>query len=157
MTSRLLVAIRVRATPDRAFEAFTRDIALWWRPNMLFAFARRRGAGTLAFETKLHGRFTETYADGEQLEIGRITVWEPPRKLAFTWRQASFAPDQQTEVQVSFDPAGAETRVTVEHFGWDSIPREHVARHSFPLAAFQQRHAEWWQSLLRSLNAHVAR
>ena len=156
MTAQLLVALRVRATPERTFEAFTREIALWWRPNVLFAFSRLR-AGTLAFEPRLGGRFTETYGDGEQFEIGKITAWEPPRKLAFTWRQASFAPDQQTEVRVRFDPAGAETRVTVEHFGWDSIPREHAARHRFPLDAFQQRHAEWWQTLLRSLAAHTPR
>jgi hypothetical protein len=25
------------------------------------------------------------------------------------------------------------TRVTVEHFGWDTIPQENAARHGFPL------------------------
>jgi hypothetical protein len=30
----------------------------------------------------------------------------------------------------------AETRVTVEHRGWDSVPQEHVARHGFPDAVF---------------------
>jgi hypothetical protein len=43
---------------------------------------------------------------------------------------------------------GDETRVTVEHLGWDGIPREHAARHRFPLDVFQLRHAEWWQALL---------
>jgi len=45
--------------------------------------------------------------------------------------------------------------VTVEHFGWDAIPQDHAARHGFPLNAFQQRLAEWWQALLRSLSARV--
>ena len=69
-------------------------------------------------------------------------------ELAFSWRQESFSPEQQTEVVVRFEPAGKQTRVTVEHIGWDSIPREHVARHRFPLDVFQLRHAEWWQALL---------
>jgi hypothetical protein len=47
-------------------------------------------------------------------------------------------------------PAGDETRVTVEHFGWDTIPQESAARHTFPLAVFQQLHAEYWQILLES-------
>lgn len=155
MSARLLVALRVAATPQRTFDAFTREIDLWWQPNPLFAFTRDR-SGRLAFEPQLGGRLTETYADGEQFEIGRITVWEPPRRLAFSWRQASFSADQQTEVRVSFDAVGAETRVTVEHLGWDSIPQDHAARHTFPLAAFQARHAEWWQTLLSALRARLS-
>ena len=57
---------------------------------------------------------------------------------------------------VRFDPVATGTRVTVEHFGWDSIPQEHAARHRFPLVAFQQREAEWWQDLLRRLGEHVS-
>jgi hypothetical protein len=45
--------------------------------------------------------------------------------------------------------------VTVEHFGWDSIPQDHAARHGFPLGVLQQRLAEWWQVLLGSLDARV--
>jgi uncharacterized protein YndB with AHSA1/START domain len=89
--------------------------------------------------------------------VGRIRAWEPPRRLVLSWRQASFAADQETELHVRFDdvedPAGAaaQTRVVVEHFGWDGIPREHAARHGFPLATFQLRFAEWWQALLDAL------
>jgi uncharacterized protein YndB with AHSA1/START domain len=147
MPSRVFVAIRVRASRERAFEAFTREIAQWWRPNALFNFTQQ-DTSTLAFEPGIGGRLLMLKGDGAQFEIGRVRVWDPPSELAFTWRQESFSPDQQTEVVVRFEPAGKETRVTVEHFGWDGIPREHVARHRFPLDVFQLRHAEWWQSLL---------
>ena len=60
----------------------------------------------LAFEPKLGGRFTETSANGEVFEIGRITSWQPGAHLAFSWRQASFEPDQLT-VEVRFEPIGA--------------------------------------------------
>src|SRR5690606_26686140 len=36
--SRVLVSLRVRATPTRAFSAFTEEIGRWWRPNGLFQF-----------------------------------------------------------------------------------------------------------------------
>jgi hypothetical protein len=57
------------------------------------------------------------------------------------------------EVHVRFEAVDGETRVVVEHTGWDTIAPAHVARHGFPLAAFLQREAEWWQALLRSLQA----
>jgi hypothetical protein len=49
VTSQILVSLRVKTSPVRAFEIFTRDIALWWTPNMLFQFTPR-SPGTLAFE-----------------------------------------------------------------------------------------------------------
>jgi hypothetical protein len=145
--SRILVSLWVAATPERAFEVFVREIGEWWRPNGLFRFVQR-SSGALAFEPRPGGRFTETFADGETFEIGRITDWEPGQCLGFTWRQESFPPDRMTHVKVRFEPVGTETRVTVEHFGWDSVPQEHVARHGFPDAIFLQRHAEWWRTLL---------
>jgi uncharacterized protein YndB with AHSA1/START domain len=147
--SRVLVSLRVRATPERAFEAFTREIGTWWRPNGLFAFTPR-DPGVLAFEPGPDGRLTETLASGKVFEIGKVRAWEPPQRLVFGWRQASFAPDQDTEVEVRFEPMGAETRVTVEHTGWDSVPASHVARHGFANQIFLTRHAEWWQALLAS-------
>jgi uncharacterized protein YndB with AHSA1/START domain len=148
--SRVLVAVSVAATPERAFRAFTEQIGQWWRPNGLFAFRDGR-TGALAFEPGPTGRLTETYDDGEVFEIGRIKVWDPPDGLVLSWREASFDDDQETELRVRFDALGARTRVTVEHVGWDAIPQAHAARHGFPLATFQLRFAEWWQELLRGL------
>jgi hypothetical protein len=140
MTSKLMVALRVPGAPGRVFEAFVYEIGEWWQPNGLFDFTVGKH-GTLAFEPGASGRLTETYDDGSVFEVGQIT----------TWRQASFGPDMLTQVRVTFEPAGDETRVTVEHSGWDSVPQPHVARHGFPLGVFQQRHAEWWNALLRRL------
>ena len=154
MTSRMLVSLRVAAPPARAFDVFVHEIAKWWRPNGLFRFTPR-SPGRLAFEPRLGGRLTETLADGKVFEIGRITAWEPGARLAFTWRQAGVAPDQATEVEVRFEPVDAETRVMVEHRGWDRVPQQHPVRHGFPDAVFLQRHGEWWQVLLRLFRACV--
>ena len=154
MTSRVLVALRVKATPQRAFEAFTREIGQWWRHNPLFTFTPR-DPGVMAFEPGEGGRLIETLPNGKVFEIGRIRVWEPPYRLVFGWRQATFAPGQDTEVEVRFEAVGDETRVTVEHRGWDSVPQEHVARHHFPDAIFLQRHGEWWQALLAAMKEHA--
>lgn len=149
--SRVLVSLRVNATPERAFTAFTGEIDRWWQPNGLFEFTRGR-TGRLAFGD---GELVETYDDGTRFVIGEILEWEPPVRFSTTWRQVGFADDQLTELHVRFDPAGDQTRVTVEHYGWDSIPAEHVARHGFPLAATQRRFAEWWQHLLANLETQL--
>ncbi len=154
MTSRVIVAIRVKATPERAFAVFTRDIGLWWRPNALFAFTPR-DSGVLSFEAGEGGRLIETLASGKVFEIGRVTAWEPPLRLAFGWRQASFSDGQNTRVEVRFEPVDDETRVTVAHDGWDSVPAVHRARHGFPDAIFLRRHGEWWQALLSSYKASL--
>jgi uncharacterized protein YndB with AHSA1/START domain len=151
MSSRVIVALRVAATPRRAFEVFTRDISLWWRPNGLFQFTPR-SPGALSFQPGEGGRLIETLPSGKVFEIGRITAWAPPDRLAFGWRQATFAPDQMTHVEVRFEAVGEETRVTVEHTGWDSVPAPHVARHGLADAIFLQRHAKWWRDLLASYN-----
>ena len=154
MSSRVLVALRVKATPERAFEAFTREIGAWWKPNGLFAFTPR-SPGVMAFEPGEGGRLTETLPGGKVFEVGRITVWEPGRRLVFAWRCAWFPPDVSTTVGVRFDPVGEETRVTVEHSGWEAVPQDNAARHGFPLPAFLEREAEWWRAQLAALGETV--
>ena len=150
MTAAVIVSLRIRASPLRVFEAFTEDIGQWWVQNPLFMLTPR-GDGHLRFEPGEGGRLVTTGPDGEPFEVGRISVWRPGERLALTWRQATFAPDQSTELDVRFEAIGEETRVTVEHRGWDTIPQEHAARHGFDLLLFQRRQAEHWRRLLVSL------
>jgi uncharacterized protein YndB with AHSA1/START domain len=104
----------------------------------------------LSFEAGPNGRLIETLPSGKVFEIGQITKWSPPDALCFTWRQATFAPGQTTRVEVRFEALGEETRVTLEHHGWESVPAEHAARHGWPLPYFLRRHGQWWQGLLSS-------
>jgi uncharacterized protein YndB with AHSA1/START domain len=147
----VLVALRIAAPPERVFDAFVNDIALWWKPNDLFQLTPR-GDGALRFEGGEGGRLVATLPNGKEFEVGKISTWEPPLKLAFTWRQATFTEGQLTHVEVLFEPLGEETRVSVAHKGWDSVPQEHVARHGFPERIFLQRQGEHWRTLLASLS-----
>jgi uncharacterized protein YndB with AHSA1/START domain len=153
------VALRVPADATVAFRAFTEEIGSWWRPSALFPFSGGR-SGTLGFEGGAGGRLVERYDDGTLVEVGRIRLWDPPRRLALSWRQAGFEADQSTDVEIRFDDVGGEerpeTRVTVEHRGWDGIPQESVARHGMELPVVQLRVAEWWQAQLRAVAGVVA-
>ena len=155
MTSKVYVALRVKAPPERAFAAFVGEIGAWWRPNGLFQ-TTPRAPGVLAFEPGEGGRLTETLANGKVFEIGRITAWEPPTRLVFSWRQANFPPDLHTEVEVRFEPVGEETRVSVEQRGDDRVPAGSAARHGFPDQALLMRLAEWWRKLLTSYGESAA-
>jgi uncharacterized protein YndB with AHSA1/START domain len=148
--SAVIVSLRIEASPQAVFEAFTKEIALWWRPSPLFQLTPH-GDGRLRFEGEEGGRLVTTLPSGKVFLIGRITAWRAPKALAFTWRHASFAADQQTHVEVAFEPIGETTRVTITHRGWDEISQHHAARHGFPLAATQLRQSEQWRAALRAL------
>lgn len=154
MTSAVIVSLRVEASPARAFEAFTAEIGAWWQSSPLFMLTPR-GDGRLRFESGEGGRLMTDLPTGRSFEIGRISVWEPGERLVLSWRQGTFRPDQTTELEVRFEPVGEQTRITIEHRGWDSIPQEHVARHGFELMLFQRRAAEHWRALLQSLGKLV--
>lgn len=155
MTSKVYVALRVKATPERAFAVFTGEIGEWWRPHGLFQ-TTPRAPGRLAFEPQGEGgRLIETLANGKVFEIGSVLAWAPGERLVFSWRQASFPVDLHTEVEVRFEAVGEETRVSVEHRGYDQVPAESAARHRFPDQALLARLAEFWQAQLRSVGARV--
>lgn len=48
-----------------------------------------------------------------------------------------------------------ETRITVKHAGWDSVPTAHVAKHGFPETVFLQRHGDWWRMLLERMREYL--
>ena len=96
-----------------------------------------------------------TLPNGKLFEIGRISVWEPGARLVFSWRQATFAPEMSTEVEVRFEPVGEETRVSIEHRAWDTIPQGHVARHGFPEAETLRQVGAWWRASLDALKGRV--
>jgi uncharacterized protein YndB with AHSA1/START domain len=148
VTSKVYVALRVKASPRRAFEAFVGEIGVWWRSSPLFQTTPRPGVLSFEFEGDepgQGGRLIETRAGGKVFEIGRISVWEPPHRIVFSWRQANLPSDLHTEVEVRFEAVGDETRVSVEHRGFDRVPAG-AARHGFPDPVLLARLADFWRA-----------
>jgi uncharacterized protein YndB with AHSA1/START domain len=116
-------AVEVPCDPDTAFEVFTAQIGTWWKRGTRYWNDSAKGR-ELRFEPYVGGRLVEVYDldTGEGFEVGRVLVWEPGKRLVFTWRQDDWAPSEFTEVEVRFEPTGNTTRVTVEHGGWDRVP-----------------------------------
>lgn len=148
MSSRVVVSIRVPCSPIQAFEVFTEEIADWWQDSELVR-PTPSSPGKMAFEPPAAdgtgGRLVEKLKNGKVFEIGDVRTWSPGERLVVGWRHAAFGPEHATEVEVRFEPVGAETRVIVEHRGWDCLPQTHVARHGFPLHFFYQQLGDQWK------------
>src|SRR5258708_4831229 len=85
---RVSVSVTVGVAPQQAFDAFTQQIDMWWRKGVGYRASGARG-GVIAMEGRPGGRLFEEWADSGGMhahEAGRITIWEPPHRLAFEWR-----------------------------------------------------------------------
>jgi uncharacterized protein YndB with AHSA1/START domain len=149
---RVTVTVTVEVAPADAFSAFTEDIDRWWRRGPAY-----RGSGTIVLECKPNGRLFEQLDDTVVRETGRVTVWEPPHRLAFEWRGVNLAPGETTLVEVSFAAtASGHTRLTLVHSGFAALRPDHPVRHGAPVVEFIRSLGLWWGSLLGSLREHVA-
>src|SRR2546429_2920036 len=82
-------------------------------------------------------------------------IRRPPRSTLFPYTtlfRSNFSAEHSTEVEVCFEPVGAETRISIEHRAWDTIPRRHAARHGFPEEATLQRSEEHTSELQSRLH-----
>jgi uncharacterized protein YndB with AHSA1/START domain len=147
------VSVFVAVTPANAFAVFTRETDLWWRRGLKYRLAGRR-PGVLCFEPGVGGRLFESFeteSGTHVYETGRVTVWEPPRRLVVKWRNANFASNESTELEVLFEPSGDGTLVTVLHRGWAALRPDHPARHGLEGAAFSRMMGLWWSDQMTSL------
>ena len=152
------VTVTVATDPARAFAVFTQETDLWWRRGPRFRVAGRE-PGTVIFEAHEGGRLLESFETKvgiRVVEMGRITAWDPPHRLAYEWRNTNFAADEKTFVEVVFAAAGNGTKVTVRHSGWAALRADHPARHGMPTDAFLRTMGMWWGDQMTSLRQRVA-
>ena len=115
--------VTVPASPEEAFSIFTEEIGLWWRRDTPYWNDRERGL-SVCIEPGVGGRFIEVYDldSGSGMEVGRVTAWEPGRRLALTWTQVGWPEGATTQLEITFEPAGDATRVRLEHTGFEQVP-----------------------------------
>lgn len=126
-TGAAVSTIRVGLDPATAFEVFTGEIGAWYRsgPHSWVDPKRARG---VRLEPGVGGRFMEVYDEGEGYVFGRVTAWEPGKRLVLAWLHHEGG--YETEVEVRFEgsaePSGG-TLVVLEHRGWDLLPPDVAA------------------------------
>ncbi len=129
-----------KAPPERVFAAFTdpRLFAQWWGPEGMACpvceIDLRVGG---AWRTCMRGTYGEHWVSGVYREIS------PPRRLAFTWAwEENGVRGHETLVEIEFLPAGRNTRLILNHRGFES-------------ADSRDKHSHGWGSAFNCLDQHL--
>jgi uncharacterized protein YndB with AHSA1/START domain len=113
-------SIVVDAPLERAFTAFTRDIATWWPPEHHLLEGE---LAEMVFEPRVGGNIYDRAVDGTECRWSRVLAYEPPHRVVFSWDidlqwKLESDPSRTSEVEVTFVAEGPDrTRVELEHRG----------------------------------------
>jgi uncharacterized protein YndB with AHSA1/START domain len=115
-----------------AFRFFTEEIDAWWNPDHHIIEAP---LSHMVFEPFVGGNVYDVGTDGSRCRWSRVLVYDPPRRVVFSWDissrwQIETDPARCSEVEVSFTEHGPDrTRVVLEHRhldrhgeGWEHLP-----------------------------------
>jgi uncharacterized protein YndB with AHSA1/START domain len=144
---------RLPVSPADAFATFTARMEAWWPSEATWSGGVLESFG---IEPRVGGFGFERGPHGLRLDWGRVTAWEPPHRLVFSWqigadRTPEPNPAHASEVEVRFEPDGDGTRFTLEHRGFE--------RHAGDPAAYRDGMASnaGWPRILRRFLAVVER
>jgi uncharacterized protein YndB with AHSA1/START domain len=102
-------------------------------------FSRRQGMqdwlGMQGYEPNVGGRYIMhvNAPAGKTDFFGEVTIYDPPRRLAFTWTQQEEGKEPwplSTLVTLTLTPIPSGTKVLLEHSGFEALP-EAIAEEEF--------------------------
>jgi uncharacterized protein YndB with AHSA1/START domain len=119
--------IVVKCGADDAFRYFTADFHKWW-PGHTHSVIAMSGGGakrprSCTLDPRPGGLIVERGEDDERYVWGTITVWDPPRRLQFTWHPGHEPRLAQT-IDVTFAGANGSTEVVLTHSGWERLAED---------------------------------
>ena len=90
-------SIELKLDPPSAFEALVGGLSM--------------ALSTLGmqFEAGAHGCILDNAT-----EVGRVTCWQPPEKIALEWYKVDWQPGEAAKVELQFEPIEIGTRVSLE-------------------------------------------
>ncbi len=133
----------VPAPVEAAYETFTTRLTDWWVTE--YTWSGPDVLAELGMEPRAGGMLYEIGPYGFRNDWGRVLIWDPPRRLVFTWqigpdRAPVPDPARASEVEVIFTPATAGTLVEVSH--------RHFDRHGEAAEGYRQALTAGWHELL---------
>jgi uncharacterized protein YndB with AHSA1/START domain len=130
-TTSVSTAVDVTASVEDAFRVFTEGIGSWWNPEHHILEA---DLAEMVFEPRVGGHIIDRGLDGSECRWARVLVYEPPRRVCFSWDinlrwQLETDPARTSEVEVTFTPTDPDrTRVVLTHRhlnrhgpGWETM------------------------------------
>lgn len=110
-TSPIVRTVEIRITPERLWGLLTEpeQLVRWW-PDVA------------ELEPREGGRVRMVFSAASSIVNGRVTRFDPPSGLGFTWEREQ-SPDAVTQVEFTVTDLGdGRCRVEVVHSGWESAP-----------------------------------
>ena len=129
--------LTLRCSPAEAFYAYA-HIGDWWHPDYT---SNATTLATVVIEPRVGGRVFERHRDGHVVDWGRVTLWAPPRVLAYATHLAQ-PPETPSEILVMFEATANGCSVHFEHGGWtkaNSAQREKFRDWPLQLRRFSAR------------------
>ena len=111
---------------ERAFNTFVEAMDTWWPRQGVFPYSfapKNTLARQIGFDARLNGRYFETFADGNEYTIGRISEWNPPRSLCYSWRDPSWPGETLIRLDFSEDEAGTAVSYAQDGFAAAGVPQ----------------------------------
>jgi hypothetical protein len=134
----LVRKITIPVGQDAAFRRFTEGLAAWW-PMKTHSVGQEQTTD-VTLEPRVGGRFYETQADGTTSDWGRLTVWDPPNRLAFTWHPGR-DPEAAQNVEIAFRRVGDTTEIELTHRDWEVFGDE--------AGEMRDRYGSGWDGVLQ--------
>jgi uncharacterized protein YndB with AHSA1/START domain len=122
-----IYVIYIASTPEKVWEALTSP-----------EFTRQYFSGrSVEIEPKVGGRFLMRMPDGRMDVTGRVTEWDPPRRLSATWAVdfAEFRELPECLVTYDIEPMGESVKLTMTEAHQWAVPDAILAggRQGWPL------------------------
>jgi hypothetical protein len=105
--------------PEHAFRTWTERFGTWWPPSHTVSGSPE----TIVLEPRAGGRIYERTPDGDEVDWGWITAWDPPHGLTYRWHLRRDASDA-TDVDIRFVGIDGGTRMEITHTGWERLGAE---------------------------------
>jgi uncharacterized protein YndB with AHSA1/START domain len=116
-TEPLTMSLDLTCPAAHAFVVWTTRIDSWWPTDHTVSGRPDQ----IVLQGHVGGRIFERTPEGVEHDWGRVTAWDPPVLLAYTWHIGS-DPAAATEVEVRFLPRDDDTsRIEIAHRGWDRL------------------------------------
>src|SRR5262245_15321077 len=112
-------AVTVDCSVEEAFRIFTADAGSWWPVE---SHSLHQRVSEIVFEPHPGGAVYEVSENGERGHWATVLDWDPPNRLVLAWEVSPGVTG--TEVEVRFLSADSQTRVELEHRGWERVAEQ---------------------------------
>jgi uncharacterized protein YndB with AHSA1/START domain len=114
------LVVTVPLPPEQAFDTFVHGMNIWWIRRGVFPYSFAPAETRplhIRFEPHLGGRYYETFLDESEYEIGRITKYQPPERIGYTWQDPAW--QGETRIALSFTEEASGTCVMYQQDGFE--------------------------------------